>query len=288
MKAIPEPKIAVITDEFSNEFDEVLEYLASVDVHYAELRKVWAVDIAFLMSDMQADAKDLLKEFDIEVSCISGSLLKCVPPGSPEEKPGKESPSKDFNFNLSLAEKYIELAEYFGAKFIRCFGFHPGGYSQPYPEEMWTAWVGAVKSILDKIEGRDITLVCENEAGCTINTIETMQKAVSLIEHPQFRLLYDPANLFHAGEMVTDETYPFLQNHVGYVHAKDGKVNPEGGRETTVVGDGDCNLESIFNRLRDDGYDSFFSIETHMKGKGQEKWDNSVRALDALKHILHV
>ncbi|GAB4306701.1 MAG: hypothetical protein Kow0069_03720 [Promethearchaeota archaeon] len=283
----PRAKVSAITDEFSNEFDEVVEYLAGRGVDHVELRKVWAVDVAYLMDDMCADAKDVLDQFGVRVSCISGSLLKCVPPGSPEEKPGEQAPSRNLEYNLSLADRYVELAEFFGAPYLRCFGFQRGGPGGPPEEETWQTWADSVRAVLEKLRGKPVTLVCENEAGCTIRDLPSIQMAFGLVRDPQFKLLLDPANLRHAGQVLDDGTFEALRDLVGYVHAKDGRADQATGKVvTTVVGEGDSDLPKHFRALLDDGYDSFFSVETHLGGKGEEKWNNSVRALDALLDVL--
>ncbi|HME54382.1 MAG TPA: sugar phosphate isomerase/epimerase family protein [Candidatus Lokiarchaeia archaeon] len=277
-------KISVLTDEFGEpDFEKVASWLASEGFENVELRNVWVKNVFNIDAIDLDELKNILRENGLSVSSISGGLLK-VPWWGPDDEPElmkDGTPVKEYQ--MRMADNCIAAAVELGAPFIRAFGFSKIAF---IPDEAWGDWVQGVKDITAKAEAHDKTIIIENEAGCTVSTIESIQKAFSAVHSDHCKLLLDPGNLFAAGDVFTDEVFDIVKDITAYVHVKDAVVQSQEPYKTAwcITGDGEVGWPDIIKRFIENGYDSYWSIETHMGKK--DGWDNTVRNLRALKIML--
>ncbi|MHA1821989.1 MAG: hypothetical protein ACTSVC_16060, partial [Promethearchaeota archaeon] len=64
------PKITAISDEFSQDLEEVLKYLKSRNVKFVELRDVWRKRIHKLPQSSLEEVKELLEKYGFKVSAL--------------------------------------------------------------------------------------------------------------------------------------------------------------------------------------------------------------------------
>lgn len=292
--------VSVITDEFSLEFDEVCEYLQSRDVTHVELRNVWLGNVVEVDDRTIHDAKDVLDACGLGVSCIAGPLLKCLPPSVNPTPTNPTSYSSNWQYNYSLIDRAMEVAELFDAPYIRCFGYN-GKWPVPDLEE-WDAWpiYAEWQEIVAQFKARASAggrcFVCENEGGLN-RSLPQMERIGKDNAGPGFGLLYDTANVankFGAMGVLTDDWLPRLAPYIQYVHAKGCKFTNSGTATWYVNGEGDiCRwpaLVEYFASMAPGDFVApppdplFLSIETHM-GK-EDRWENSARSLTNLLELV--
>ena len=79
-----------------------------------------------------------------------------------------------------------------------------------------------VRPAVDYAAGLGVTVVLENEAHDDSGTVDGLERIVAAVDRPNFGLVFDPCNFYHAGE----EPFPFaldrLGPHVRYAHFKGG------------------------------------------------------------------
>jgi sugar phosphate isomerase/epimerase len=277
-------KISVLTDEFGEgDFEKVAAWLASQGFAHVELRGVWVKSVFNLDEFDLQELKNILKEHGLSVSSISGGLFK-VPWWGPADEPERMkdgTPVKEYQ--LKMADNCIKAATALGAQYIRAFGFQKMAIMA---DEAWDDWIAGIKEITRRVADAGKTIVIENEHGCMLSSFASIKKAFDVVRSPNCKLLFDPGNLFAGGERVTDEVFDYVKDITAYVHVKDAQVTSKSPWKTQwcVVGDGEIGWLSIINRFVKHGYDSFWSVETHMGKKGA--WDNTVRDLQALKILL--
>jgi len=293
-------EISVFTDEFSTDFEKVAQYLQSQNVHYVELRGLWKSNILTLPDDEKGKLKDLLKQYDLKVSSISGGLLKCIPPSINPNPKNDKSISNNWNYNYSLIDNALNLAKELDAPFIRCFGFH--GKWQIQPTDTWDSWPvyqewsEKIEELKIKASSLNKTFVCENEGGLdqSMENIERIGK-----DHcgPGFGILYDMANVankFGKKGILNDEWLSRIAKYIKFVHAK-GCAQTFWSRHTTFINAPKdiCNWPAVVKHFRNMKTTDFvgpapnplfLSVETHMSGKNA--WNNSVQSLQNLIQLL--
>jgi sugar phosphate isomerase/epimerase len=277
-------KISVLSDEFGDgDLEKAAAWLASEGFKHVELRGVWVKNV-FNLDDMDLqEVKSVLKEHGLTVSSISGGLFK-VPWWGPADEPEcmkDGTPVKDYQ--LRMADNCIKVAKALGAPFIRAFGFQKMAMAA---DDAWSDWIAGIKEITRRAAKAGKTIVIENEHGCTISSIASIQQAFAEVGSSNCKLLFDPGNLLAGGEHVTDEVFNIVKDITAYVHVKDAIIVSEKPWKTQwcIIGEGAVGWPSIIKRFVEHGYKSYWSVETHMGKK--DAWSNTVRDLHALKTLL--
>jgi sugar phosphate isomerase/epimerase len=138
------------------------------------------------------------------------------------------------------------------------------------PDDMWrwhadnhtpAAWgdlVETVRTALNRTEGSGVTLAFEPEVS---NVVDSAAKARCLLDEvasPRLKVVIDPANLFHAGELsrmrkVLDEAFEHVGPDIVLAHAKDLSRDGEAGNQ--AAGTGRLDYDRYVTLLRESGYD---------------------------------
>ncbi|MHA1999519.1 MAG: sugar phosphate isomerase/epimerase family protein, partial [Promethearchaeota archaeon] len=238
-----ELKVSAITDEFSNEFDEVCEHLQQLDVEYVELRNVWLGNILVVDDILLGDAKDVMDECGLKVSSLAGPLLKVTPPSINPEPKEEMNYSSNWKYNYSLFDRALDVAEMLDTTYIRCFGFN-GKFEVP-PTSKWNEfpvykeWSDIVEKFSKKAADKGKMLVCENEGGL-VKVLDQMEFVGKNHCGPGFGMLYDTANVANKDGkygILTEEWLPRFAPYIQFVHAKGCKETPFGARHTCLVND---------------------------------------------------
>ncbi|MHA1791985.1 MAG: sugar phosphate isomerase/epimerase family protein [Promethearchaeota archaeon] len=278
-------KISVLTDEFGEpDFEKVAEFLASKDFEYVELRGVWIKNVFHLDDIDIAEIKDILNDNGLKVSSVSGGLLKTNWPGPPGEQETMEDGTPIIEYQMKMADNCLHVAEELDAKYIRAFGFHR---IQFFEEEMWPDWFKAAEQLIKKAEKKNKTVIIENEHGCMISGLDSIQRAFNKLHSPSCKLLLDPGNLLAAGERFTKTVFDVVKDITGYIHVKDAKIMDPKSMSTrwALIGEGDVGWQNIIDMFTGAGYDSFWSVETHM-GDKSKKWEYTAKNLEILRKML--
>jgi sugar phosphate isomerase/epimerase len=283
-------ELSVITDEFSNEFDDVIEWVANKNIKWVELRNVWLANVAEMTDQFAADAKDILDDAGLKVSALASPFFKCPPPLY--DNPKKLSYSNNFNYNLSKFSRLLDLADHFETKHIRIFGFQiPEEIMKPINDwdswDVYNSWINAVKELSEKAKARGKYLIAETECGLVFNT-QSAVKIFNAVNHPNFSILYDYANVTRTmgpSAVLDEEMTKEVSKITWYNHVKDTKFSDQGHYQC-VLGTGDLNWQDFIRwMIQHSPYeDLFWSVETHA-GKGDE-WNKSVKTTEKLIEIL--
>nr|MDO8113847.1 sugar phosphate isomerase/epimerase family protein [Candidatus Sigynarchaeota archaeon] len=277
-------RISVLTDEFGEpDFEKVAVWLAAQGFENVELRGVWIKSVFNLDEFDMQELKSILKEHGLSVSSISGGLLKVPWWGPPDEPEKMKDGTPVREYQMRMANNCIEAAVALGAPYVRAFGFHKMAIMA---DEAWEDWIEGVKEITRKAEAKGKTIIIENEHGCMMSTVASIKKAFNAVHSSHCKLLLDPGNLLAAGDYVTDEVFDLVKDITAYIHVKDATVQSKQPWKTEwcIIGDGEVGWLDIIKRFKAHGYNSYWSVETHMGKKGA--WDNTVRDLNALKILL--
>lgn len=161
---------------------------------------------------------------------------------------------------LKIATKRMKRL---GAKYIRTMTWKGDGVSE---FEWRTKSISRCKELAKFAEDNDICLIHENCEGWGGLSATNMIELKNTVDSPNFKLLYDLGNTISHGYDPW-EFFKIIRGNFDYIHIKDAKMNPSGGKskDYTYCGMGDAMLKEILTIiLNEDGYDGIISIEPHV------------------------
>jgi sugar phosphate isomerase/epimerase len=238
-------------DEISKDLDEQIELLNKLGIKFVEFRSAWGTKVLDLSQEQLELAKAALDAAGIKLSSVGSDL-------------GKIFITEPFEAHLERARHGVEVAKFFGARYIRMFSFFiPEGHDpSQYREEV----LRRTRAMVELAEEGGITLLHENEKDIYGDIPERVVDLMTTIASPNYRAIIDPANYVQCGYRPFDDAYPMVREFTDYIHCKDAFAptpeNPLG--EIVPSGEGDGQFEQLIAGLRTDGYQGFVSIEPHL------------------------
>ncbi|WP_053204141.1 sugar phosphate isomerase/epimerase family protein [Jiangella muralis] len=276
-------RIAIATDEISADLETALELALEWGVEGVEIRGYGEGRYPRVSPTLRDLAPRLVRASGLEVTAISPGLFKIPFPAA--ERPvsfyqwadGRRFADHSGALDLladhveNLLPQSIEAALELGCPVIKCFGFTPAdallhevlNLPHPMPPEIVDVMRGAATTVA----AAGLTLCVENEMTCWTGTARATMELVEAVGQPNFKVAWDPANAFIAGdgESVVD-TFATVASAVELVDFKDVRVDPATGRRSFQV-EGDIDWVGQLAALRAIGFDGFVTVETHMRPK---------------------
>lgn len=272
----PKLRIAAITDEFSPDLAQALDAMKPIGMTGAELRVVGGQNIMNLSDDDLARAKEQLDARGFEVISIASPLLKCVLPGVSQVDTRFQqdvfASKHTFEDQPRLTERAFAIAKQMGAPIVRVFSY----WRTMKPVECFEPIVDALRHLAELAAKENLIIGLENEHACNIGTARETAKVLAALDHPNLKVVWDPANAMVAGEKPFPDGYRILDPaRIAHVHAKDCRVDhhkPEWG----PLGTRSVDWKGQIAALLEDGYSGWISLETHWPGPGGNKLEGSV------------
>jgi sugar phosphate isomerase/epimerase len=267
-------RIAAITDEFTPDFDAALSAMASVGMAGAELRTLWGKNIIDLSDEELDRAVAAAKQHGIEIVSIATPLLKCTLPDAPpvDERFQQDSFASKHAFadQPRLAARAFEIAERTGARILRVFSY----WRTVDPSACFDRIVEALDGLAGQAAARGVTIGVENEHACNIGTGAETVRVLAALDHPNLKVVWDPANALVAGESPIEGYSKLPPARIAHVHAKDCTV--EDHKATWCeLGTGAIPWPMQIDALARDGYTGWISLETHWPGPDGDKFAGS-------------
>ncbi len=272
----PKIPIAAITDEYSPELEKALEAMSATGMQAAELRMIGGKNIIDISDEELDRALALVRRRGMKVIAIASPLLKCVLPGAPEVdhrfQQDMFAARHTYEDQPRLAERAFEIAKKAGAKIIRVFSF----WRTVEPEKCFDGVVEALGELARKAAEHDLIIGLENEHACNIATGAETAKVLAALDHPNLKVVWDPANALVSGETPFPDGYRALPpGRIVHVHAKDCHL--EGGTPVWgPLGTRAVDWRGQIAALLADGYQGYISLETHWPGPNGDKFLASV------------
>jgi L-ribulose-5-phosphate 3-epimerase len=272
----PKLRIASITDEFSPDPAVALEAMEKIGMTGAELRVLWGKNIMDLTDEELAKAKELAQAHNMEVISIASPILKCVLPDAPEVDSRFQqdifASKHTYDDQPALAAKAFRIAKHFDAKIVRVFSY----WRTVDPDACFERVCTALKELADKAAEQDLIIGLENEHACNIATARESARVLAAVEHPNLKLVWDPANALCSGETPFPGGYSLLpKDRIVHVHTKD--CHMEGHKPVWgPLGTRSVDWKGQVAALWADGYRGWLSLETHWPGpNGNNKYEAS-------------
>ncbi|MBI2680328.1 MAG: sugar phosphate isomerase/epimerase [Candidatus Solibacter usitatus] len=262
---------AAITDEFSPDLETAARSMAELGMRGAELRLLFGKNIIDLTDDELARARQIVEAHGLHVISIASPVLKCTLPDAPPIDPRFQQDMFASNYTFAdqprLARRAFAIAGLTGARIVRVFSY----WRTLQPDACFERVVSALCELADQAKAHDLIIGLENEHACNISTAEETARVLAAIDHPNLKVVWDPANAYLSGEIPFPDGYRLLPaGRIVHVHAKDCFVRdhrPVWG----PLGEGGVDWKGQIGALRADGYRGYISLETHWAGPAGDK-----------------
>ncbi len=245
-------RLAVITDEVSQDLQKVLELVRKFEVDGIEVRSVWNKGPHELSASDIAQIKKLTADFGMVVCSIASPFLKC--------DYGDEA---QYHEHLDILRRCLDLANELGAPLVRIFTFWR---KPPFPS--WDEIVEKLMPAVQLVEGTNLVLGIENEPSTMATNAHKVVEVLTRLNHPQVKAVWDPGNdIFDPDrEVPYPDGYETIKPWIVHIHLKDGRWNAKEQRfEPLPIGEGEVDYLGQFRALMRDGYQGFLSLETHWR-----------------------
>jgi sugar phosphate isomerase/epimerase len=267
----PPFKIAVISDEISQDFDHACSVISKeFELHWVELRGMWGKNLLSLSEAELSRAETILEKYDLRVTDIASPLFKVDWPGAPQSRfsPKNDSFRADFDFKhqQEVLEQSISLAKRFKTSRVRCFDFWRLDNVKPYRAAINARLLEAANTCGQQ----GILLVIENEFECNTATGREAAETLAAVPSPHLMLNWDAGNAVMAGELDAFPTAWNLLPHerIGHCHCKNAVKDADGKIHWAPIGTGYIDWTAQFDALAATGYRQAVSLETHWRGAG--------------------
>lgn len=244
-------KLGIITDEVSQNLDEVIELAQRYRLETLELRSVNDRGI-HLFSDDEIDAvKAKVEAAGLTVCALSAPIFKCD-----LDKP------EEIEQHFAIAARAIEVAHRLGAKFVRGFSFWA---KEPF-EQALPLIVEQLRKMARLFEEAGLTFVLEFDPSVYASNGRKVRILIDQVGSPNVQALFDPGNdLWDPdGEVPYPDGYEHLKGKIAHIHLKDA-VRKGSEIEGVAIGSGEVDYASLFRRLVEDEYDGYLIVETHYR-----------------------
>ena len=225
-----------------------------------------------LTEDEMARLRHLLQGHNMEVISIASPILKCVLPNGPEIDTRFQqdifNSKHTFEDQPELLDRAFRIAKFFGARIIRVFSY----WRTVDPDACFDAVCTAMQGMAEKAAKEDLIIGIENEHACNIATAAQAARLLNAVQHPNLKLVWDPANALVSEEIPFPNGYALLpKDRIAHVHVKDCHMDghkPIWG----PVGTRQVDWKGQVAALAADGYTGWLSLETHWPGPGGDKF----------------
>ena len=246
-------RLSAFADEISPDLDEQIAVLAGEHIRFLDLRGAWGINVLDLSDAQVARIKEILDAHGMGTAAI-GSPIGKVPIDSP------------FDEHLQRFERAMTIAKALQTPFIRIFSFYPPAHrTSTNPVEYREEVIRRLQEMTARARANDLILLHENEKDIYGDTIARCVDLLQACDDVHFQAILDPANFIQCGQVAYPDGYEALRPWLKYVHVKDAR--PDGS--VVAAGEGAARWPDLLKRLRQDGYDGFFSLEPHLSAAGQ-------------------
>ena len=269
--------VAIITDEFTQDFEHICETAVRMSIPALEIRTVWNKNIVDMSDSEIGEIGKMAKAAGLEIVSIASPVYKCTLPdgGDIDHRFEQDAfqAAHTYDDQPRILNRAIVIAEKLEARIIRVFSF----WRTTDPSRLTDRVIDALRTAIDAASPKGLVIGLENEHACNLATAAEAAPVMRAIESPHFGLVWDPANAYVAGEDPFPGGYDLLPGgRIVHIHAKDGVMPAESDRMNwCAVGDGKVGWKGQLSRLVADGYAGMISLETHWGGPDGDKFEGS-------------
>jgi len=269
--------LAVITDEFSQDFEEVCRTVAPLGVSALEVRTAWDKNIVDLSDEEIEDLGRVAAGAGLKIISVASPVYKCTLPdgGDVDHRFEQDAfhSAHTYEDQPAILDRSLRIAKKLGAPIVRVFSF----WRTVEPQRNRERIIELLRKAVEAAAPLGLRIGIENEHACHFATAAETAPVLDAIPSETLGLVWDPANAYFAGEKPFPDGYRLLNPaRIIHVHAKDGVMPPGSDRMTwKEVGAGEVDWKGLLSALARDGYRGAVSLETHWGGPDGNKFEGS-------------
>jgi sugar phosphate isomerase/epimerase len=280
--------VAVITDEFTQDFEKICQTAQELDVPGLEVRTAWDKNVVDMSNEQVHEIKRLAQKYGRTICGVASPVFKCTHPEGGEIDHRFEQDAfhaaHTFEDQPRILARAIEICSVLEAPILRVFSF----WRTVDPDKLHDPIVEALKGAIEAAKPAGVKIGIENEHACNLATGAETAPVLEALPDPSLGLVWDPANAYVSGAVAFPDDYDAIpKGRILHVHAKDGVMNRSIDRmQWGDVGTGAVNWPAQLAALVRDGYDGYISLETHWGGPGGDKFAGSTICANSLKRLV--
>jgi len=285
------PKLGVITDGISRDFEHALDVMNEFGLKYAELQFLWDKEVGSLSTVEVSKVQDLVRAHDVKVSCISRHIFGGLLLGDMEKD------NRAYLEHIEALRRCIDMAKALDCSLVRVMSFRKemvlfGSHGA----EVWNVSKGAWGKFLELMdlpvriaEEAGVTLVVETGNNAMITSATLARKLIDELGSSRLKVLWDPCNSLYCNEKAYPDGYEAIRgNYLGHIHIKDADVDiPKATIVCKALNTGHMAtyLDDLANALRADNYDGVISLENVYRPEGGSFEDGFRASVSILKQL---
>ena len=294
-------KLGVISDEFSQDFEDALKTMKQFGLEWVEIRTVWGVYNTEASPPQVQRIKDLLGKYEFRVSVVDTALYKCNLPGT--ENVVKEKDAYLYSQQMDLLDRAIDRAQALGADKLRVFAF----WRVADPERYYPRIAEELIKAAEVAEKAKMRLALEDEGSCNVGSGHELAAMLKLVPAANLGANWDVGNGYWHGEVSYPAGYAALdKKRIWHMHLKDvrcgaaatakekaeafrkqgGRVSERSKCQTAIVGAGQVDLAGQLRALLRDGYEGTMSLEPEYEAPGVTHFEATRQSLERLLKIM--
>ncbi len=249
-------RLAILTDEVSQDLDTVIRFARDFQLHGIELRSLFGKAFKDLAPADILTIAERARDAGLAIAGCASPVFKC-----------DIHSAADIAAHRELFRHAIETARTLGSDIIRVFTFLRNPHATTADEIARAA--DHFPALLEIAEGSGVRIGVENEASCLIATGAEMRDFLArLPAHPQLGVVWDPCNVLYLdgiNDPIRDD-FPLIADHVIHLHVKDAaRSGPLAAQRCVELGIGSLDFPGQFRALRVRDYRGWVSLETHWR-----------------------
>ncbi len=259
-------KLAVVSDEVSQDFARVVAFAREFQLDGIELRSVYEKPPQALTDREIATIRSLTAEAGLEICAIATPVGKCVWESAQERQETLHifeqclALAKNLHTSRSPAEGHP------GPPLLRVFTF----WREPTPLELLphiAEWFHT--HLIPQAKRHGVRLMVENESSTNLGGGREIETFMPLVYDPEVvTLAWDPCNVLALPEREDpwEETFPQALPYIGHVHLKDARRGRTPAETVHVaLGEGEARILEQLRYFKDTQFAGWVSLETHWR-----------------------
>lgn len=280
--------LAVITDEFSQDFERACRAAAELGIPELEIRTAWDKNVLAMTLPEIRRLKSLADAYGRRIVCIASPVYKCTLPqgGTVDARYQHDAFRATFTFDeqARLLARALEIAERLEARLVRVFSF----WRAIDPDRNFSQIIATLREGGRAAAKTGIALGLENEPACHFATGAEAGRAIRELDPDVFGIVWDPGNACVVGERPIPDGYRQLPaGRILHVHAKDCVTGLVSGEPAWCdIGAGQVGWRDQLATLAADGYAGSISLETHWEGPRGDKFAGTSICARSLQRLV--
>lgn len=282
---------SIITDQIDQNIEKALPIIKAHHYDYVEIHNVFGKSIEELNMEEVIKLKRLLNAYDLKVSCISSTIFFLCPLYESDRVTLFNDHFYSIKGHVEDHLKYLEnckmICKLLDCSLVRIFPFRfPENRGAPFGTRSDQIEIEKnIRRAIDVVKDTNITLALENCPYSHLPKASMTYEIVKRINHPQLKMLYDPANAFRAfpenvANAYTEDHIDIFKDKIVHMHLKDYYYDSSCSKPFVHVPlfDGEVGIREILEQFND--YQGFVSLEPEVD------FDGALLCLDRLNKVL--